>query len=117
MIEGPLAVIGEFVVSLVIALVEISVVVVVASARPWHYLLSPTFRERTNQKYAQRYLVTKMAYLLWGSVVLLSSIFVMATIGWFFLSATEPKRPSSTAATSEVIRRLEEVFNNNGLDQ
>jgi hypothetical protein len=115
MIEAPFTLLGEILLPLISGAAELSLLIFVASVRPWYYLLSPSFREATSQKYAGRSVIAKAAYLLWGGVAVLGSIGVVVIVVWFFSSATKPRSPSGTEVAREVARKVQGVIKQRGV--
>jgi hypothetical protein len=115
MIEAPFVVLGELLLPLVSGAAEVSLIILAASVRPWYYLLSPSFRATMNSRYAERGVIAKAAYLMWGGVAVLASIGVILTIIWLFSAAAEPRSPPSTEAAREVARKIQGVIKQRGI--
>lgn len=67
--------------------------ILLASIRPWRYLLSPRFRAKVNAQHASKHSIIKWWYLLWGCMLLVASVTVVAGLVWFWFqlrSETEP---------------------------
>jgi hypothetical protein len=90
MLEAPFALLAEIVLPLFSAAAEITLLVLVASVRPWAYAFSPRFRQATDLEFVGRSKIAKLGHLLWGTFFLAASIAVVAAIIWFFSSSQEP---------------------------
>lgn len=77
MISTPVSIFAEIIVLLASLALEMCVLILLASIRPWRYLLSSTFRAKINAEHAKRNPVIKRGYLLWGSVLLIASVAVI----------------------------------------
>ncbi len=76
----------EIVATVLIAVVDIAVLVLVASIRPWRYVLSPEYRAATSKELAGRHPLYRALYLAWGSIALVASIGVIVGAWWLISS-------------------------------
>ena len=68
--------------------------ILIASARPWRYLFSPSFRAEVNAQHAHKHPFIKWWHLLWGSLLLVASLAVVAGLIWVWsLANPEPEPP------------------------
>lgn len=112
MVEGIAAVVVQIGIAIVQGVIDISAVVLVASIRPWRYVFSPRFREKTNQQLQGRSSFYKRWHLFWGSIALLVSLAIVSTSLWFFIFM-RPATPEPTAkekALHELERAVVEHF-------
>ncbi|MBX3653464.1 MAG: hypothetical protein KIS62_10815 [Ramlibacter sp.] len=93
MISAVASLITDFVVPLVSGLVEMCVYILVASVRPWLYLLSPSFRSEVNARYAGRHPLIKWWSLIWGSCLVIASPFMVYGLFWFWSHMNGPIEP------------------------
>jgi len=54
-----------------------------ASVRPWRYLVSSAFRGKIDAQFAGKNPVFKWWHMLWGSVLLTASLAVVVGFAWF----------------------------------
>jgi hypothetical protein len=71
---------------------DTSIRIVIASVKPWRYLFSESFRQKTNAQYARSNPLIKWWNLLRGFVALLLSIALVALIVLFFVSYEQAQR-------------------------
>jgi len=64
---------AEILVSLISFALEICLYILIASIRPWRYLLSPTFRAKINAQHASKSALSKWWHLICESVLLIAS--------------------------------------------
>jgi hypothetical protein len=105
MVSGAASLLAEVVLRLIGGVLEVCLYILIASLKPWRYLLSRSFRARVNTQYAQSHPLLKWWSLVWETAVLLASIVIVATIVWF-VSASPPNR---AAETSEHRHTLHEI--------
>ena len=96
MVEGIATVVVEIAIAIAQAALEISALIVVASIRPWRYLLSKDFRENTHMSFQGRSNIVKFWYLLWGTLAVLASLCICVALLWFFVFSP-PVTPEPTA--------------------
>jgi hypothetical protein len=105
MVSGAASLLAEVVLRLISSVLEICLYVLIASLKPWRYLLSRSFRARVNAQYAQSHPLLKWWSLVWETAILLAGIVIVATIVWF-VSASPPNR---AAGASEHRHTLHEI--------
>jgi hypothetical protein len=105
MLEAPFAIIAEVIVPLVTGAIEAALYVLVASVRPWAYVLVPSFRRRTNELLRLRHPLIKAWYMLWGTVALAASVGLVVLIVSFFQSSSKPQPSAREAIAEELARR------------
>jgi hypothetical protein len=109
-LEAPLAVVAEILVPLFVGIAEMALHVLVASARPWGYLLVPSFRRRIQADLSQRSLVARAWYMLWGTAAILASVAVVAAVWWFFQQSAKPSVPAERQHTEQLARKAASVL-------
>jgi hypothetical protein len=67
--------------------------VIAASIRPWRYVFSESFRERTHQQFIGKNLFIKVWFLLWGGIAVLASLAIIAAIIWLLISWYQAPKP------------------------
>jgi hypothetical protein len=72
----------ELGISLATVVADLVALVLVASARPWRYALSPTFRSAEEGRLRNRGVFFKAFYFGWGSIALLASIGLIVGAIW-----------------------------------
>jgi hypothetical protein len=90
-------------------LIELCFLILIASLKPWRYLLSRSFRAKVNAQYALSHPLLKWWSLVWGTAVLLASIAIVATIVWF-VSALPPNRAAETSAHRHILHEIGRVI-------
>jgi len=101
----------EIIIPLISLVLEMSILILVASIRPWRYLMSATFRAEINAQYASRNQAIKLWHLLWGSVLLMASVAVIVGFAWFWSHiGTETKPPQSLRQRG--VEKAEQVIEN-----
>ncbi|MDL5030850.1 hypothetical protein QRD43_02935 [Pelomonas sp. APW6] len=78
MIEGVASLMADILLPLLLGVFEMAVLVLVASVRPWRYVLSSSFRQRTHAEFAQRAAWVKWWHLFWGTAALVCSMAIVA---------------------------------------
>lgn len=77
MVEGIASLIVEVLLPVMLFAVEVGLMILVASVRPWRYLLFPKFRAETNASYEKRHALVKWWHLTWGGCLVVASIVVV----------------------------------------
>jgi hypothetical protein len=95
MLSGATSLAAEVVLRLILGALETCLYILIASLKPWRYLLSRSFRARINAQYAQCHPLLKWWSLVWGTSALLASIVIVATTVWF-VSVSPPNRAIET---------------------
>ena len=95
MVEGAVSVVAEILVPLLLGIVEAGVAVVVASIRPWRYILSATYRARMNANLRGHGVVAKWWHILWGAVIVFLSVAMVACVIWVIRGSPTAERPNS----------------------
>lgn len=90
---------------LISVVLDVCFYILIASLKPWRYLLSRSFRSRINAQYAQSHPLLKWCSLVWETAVLLSSIVIVGTIVWFVTASP----PNGAAGASEHRHTLNEI--------
>jgi len=106
MVTAAASLFAEIIVPLVTFTLEMCIYILLASIRPWRYLLSSTFRTKVDAQHASKSPVIKWWHLLWGSVLLIASasLIVGLVLLWF---RTDPKLPSTLR--QQAIEKAEQV--------
>jgi len=81
--------IGELALYALAAVAELSVYVVVASLRPWHYVLSSSYRRAFDAQYENRRPIFKWLALIGGVIMLAASAAIIYCVITFILSIRE----------------------------
>jgi len=105
MVSGAASLVAEVVLRLVSGVLEVCLHILIASLKPWRYLLSRSFRARVNAQYAQCHPLLKWWSLFWESVLLLASIVIVAAIVWF-VSASPPSRAAETREHRHILHEI-----------
>jgi hypothetical protein len=105
MVSGAASLAAEVVLRLISGVLEACLHILIASLKPWRYLLSRSFRAKINAQYAQYHPLLKWWSLFWETAVLVASIVIVAAIVWFV--STSPR--SRAAETSEHRHILHEI--------
>jgi hypothetical protein len=105
-LEGIAAIVADAFIAIAAGVLDLFVRIVVASIRPWRYLLSRSFRERTNQQFIGKNLFIKGWFLFWGSIVAFLSLVVMGAIIWFFVSLFHEPEPGAKQKTIQGIENI-----------
>lgn len=104
MIIEALAPAVELLVALIQGVVELSVLLLLASVRPWRYALSSKYKAEVDSHLLQRGRLARLWYFSWGSIALAGSIAVVAAAVWVTWQwAAAPPEPVDRA---KVIREL-----------
>ena len=96
----------EVAVAILMGVAELAVAVLVASIRPWRFVLSPQYRTRIAGELEGRHPMYRVFYFAWGTIALMASIVVVAGVWWFF--ATLPPREPPPPKAGEQVRHLKE---------
>jgi hypothetical protein len=89
MIAAGVTLFAELIFTMVTAAMELAIVILAASIRPWRYILSPSFRRAINEEYAQRGKWQKWFALGWGTAALITGIALIAVAAWTVLAWRE----------------------------
>lgn len=87
---------AEIIVPLVSFALEMCIYILLASVRPWRYLLSSTFRAKVNAQHASKSPVIKWWHLLWGSVLLVASASLIVSLVLLWSHARSDSKPPFT---------------------
>jgi hypothetical protein len=104
MVEGIVAPLVEMAVALVSVLLEVCFWVLVASARPWRYVLSSSYRTQVDTQMKERSGLYRGVYLLGGTAALLSSIVVLFVLVRLFFP------PPELTVREKVIQKAEQML-------
>jgi hypothetical protein len=74
MIASAASLVAEILMPLFAGLAELTLIVLVASVRPWRYIVSPTYRGRIDLELSKRGVIARSWYMFWGTVVVLLSL-------------------------------------------
>jgi hypothetical protein len=105
MLEAPVALFTEIIVPLFIGMVELFLMLLLASVRPWAYLLSPAVRARINAEFAHKPPALKLLHLSWGTILLVASIATVWGIVSFFSARAEDAPDTKASAAVELARK------------
>lgn len=108
MVSTAASLLAEVIVPLVSFVFEMCAHILLASFRPWRYLLSPKFRTKVNGEYANTHLLIKWWHLLWGSVLLVASVAVLVWLVSFW-SHLAPE-PESNTLRQQAVEKAEQVL-------
>ena len=100
MVEAAAGFIAELVPAIAVGIVDIVASVLVASARPWNWVFSPSHREQARIEMGRRSAWARCWWMAWGTAVLAVSAGGVALIG-LLLASSPGKSPS---AASDVLR-------------
>jgi len=101
----------EIIIPLISFVLEMSILILLASIRPWRYLTSATFRAEINAQYAGRNQAIKLWHLLWGSVLLMASVAVIVGFAWFWSHMETENRPPQ-GLSQQGVEKAEQVIEN-----
>lgn len=102
---------AEFVIPFVSFVLETCIYILIASVRPWRFLLSPTFRAEINARHAHRHSLIKWWHLLWGTFLLVASLAVVYGLFWFLASnQPEPKPTLQEQAVEKIEKTIIDKF-------
>jgi hypothetical protein len=111
-VEGVLSAFVDAAIALLSFVAQIALAVLLASIRPWRYVLSPRFRASFNAQYDQRSIAAKWFALVWGSITLIASVAIVLGIVWLVLNSqqrthdTHHRVSAAREAVSTLIRRF-----------
>jgi len=109
-IEGVSALV-EMAIAVASFVAQVAISLLLASIRPWQYVLSPRFRASFNAQYKRRNPVAKWFALVWGSIAVIASLVIVAGIVWLVLTSRQPTHDThhrvsaARDAVSALIRR------------
>lgn len=112
MVEGAVSVVAEVLVPLWLGGLELAAIVLLASVRPWRYVLSPSFRAQTDAAMAGRSRLRKGWHLAWGSLAIAASIAVVAAGVAVFSSSSLIFQKESKA--EGIVHKAEELRSRRG---
>ena len=106
MIEAAAAVV-EVAILLMQGAFEIALAVLVASMRPWRYLVSSTYRSEVDTRLADQGVLHRLWYFAWGTLALLASVVAISALVWiFWLQPVDVKPEQSVEKTQMLIERV-----------
>ena len=105
MLEAPLTVFADLVVTLALGAFEVSLLVLIASVRPWAYLLVPSYRARTKELLSGRSTLARAWYMTWGTLAVLASVLVVAGAVRLFLEWREYETARTRTNAESVVRK------------
>ena len=108
MIEGAVSVVAEILIPLLVGTLEIATMILVASVRPWWYVLSPSFRAKTNADMGGRSTWQRCWHLAWGSLAIAGSIAVVAAGISIYRSSVRERHDETKR--ERIVQRAEELF-------
>ncbi|MES2300309.1 MAG: hypothetical protein V4582_24960 [Pseudomonadota bacterium] len=106
MVAAAVSVFADLIVNLASFVLEVCGHILIASIRSWRYLLSPTFRAEVDIQYAHEHKLIKLWHLLWGNLLLVASLAVLAGLVWF-IAIRDPA--PSTSTRQHIIERAEQT--------
>jgi hypothetical protein len=109
LVSAAASILAEIVAPIVSLMLEMCMHLLMASARPCYYVLSPRFRSEVNARYASKHPILKWLNLLWGSCLLLLSLGVVVGLVWFF-SSTHPETESPPGIRHKAVEKAEQVM-------
>ena len=95
MVEGAVSVVAEILMPLLLGIFEALVLVLIASIRPWRYLLSPSYRIRVDAALAQRGRVAKWWHMLWGTLAIFVSVAAVVGAIGLYTARTDAEKAKS----------------------
>ncbi|WP_431478149.1 hypothetical protein [Massilia eburnea] len=96
MVTAASSFLAEIIVPLVSFALEMCIYILLASARPWRYLFSSTFRAKVNAEHASKIPVIKWWHLLWGSALLIASASLIVGFVLLWSHTRSDSKPPST---------------------
>lgn len=108
MISAAASLVADIIVPLVSFVLEMCMHILIASVRPWRYLLSPMFRAEVNAQHSQKHPLVKWWYLLWGSFLLIASVAVVYGLFWFWSLANNQPEPPPTLR-QQAVEKIEQT--------
>lgn len=113
LVSAAASIFADVIVPLVSFALEMCIVVLIASIRPWRYLISPAFRAKIKAHYAGKNAAVKWWHLFWGSVLLMASLTVVVGAIWLssqIASGTKrapgPRQQAAEKAERATIEKL-----------
>jgi len=108
LVSAAASLLADVIVPLVSFVFEMCMHIVLAGVRPWRYLLSPEFRAKVNAQYANTHPIIKWWHLLWGSVLIVASVAVVAGLVWFW-SHYKPEPEPPPSLRQQAVEKVEQV--------
>ncbi len=112
MVEAAISVVAEMLLPLFLGIFEVAAVILVASIRPWRYVLSPSFRAKTNADLAERSALQKGWHLASGSLAIAGSMAIVAA-GISIYRASVHERHDETKR-ERIVQKAEELLAKRG---
>jgi hypothetical protein len=106
-VEGFVSVFADIFMGLLQVIIEI----ILASIRPWRYLMSRKYRAQLDMQYAESPII-KYFHLLWGSLLVLTSILIVVWLLWFFVIKPQPA-PDPNAVQKLEHMVIDEIIKHN----
>ena len=104
MLEAPLTAFADLVVTLALGAFEVSLLVLIASVRPWAYLLVPSYRARMKELLSGRSTLARAWYMAWASLAVIASLLII--VGAVkLLQEWRSAESARTKTTAEAIAR------------
>ena len=100
----------EFFIVVVQGAIELSVLIVMASLRPWRYVLSRGYRAEVAEDLSGRSMLYRVAYFGWGTVALCASVALVSVVVWFCARMFQAEDAPEPAPGSQARRTLVEKF-------
>lgn len=108
LVSAAASIIADVIFPIVSFVLEMCLHILLASIRPWRYLLSSAFRANTNARYANVHPALKWWHLLWGSFLLVASIGVVVGL-LCLLSPTKAESEPPPGARQQTVEKIEQV--------
>jgi hypothetical protein len=108
-VDGVLSALVDVASAVVSLIAETTVRLLVASIKPWRYLLSPQYRSSFDAQWKGRSTVAKWFALLWGCFTLIASLIIVMAILWLALPMRESTPPQHHRVVEAVHSALQHL--------
>lgn len=108
MVVDALAAAAELLLAIVQGIAELSILVLVASARPWRYAFSAGYRSEVDARLHSSGRLETWWFFCWGTLALAGSIGVMAGAVWLVTRSTEDPPAHRVEAAKQIGQALKQ---------
>lgn len=102
-------IVDAIVVPIAQAVFDIFSLILVASIRPWRYLLSSKYRAEIEAEFEKRNSFLKWLYLMWSGVSIVASIAVIVALIWFFADSAQ-KHKEDSSLRNQAMQKAEQAI-------
>ena len=97
---------ADILVPAVLFVFEMCMYVLLASVRPWRYLVSSAFRSKVNAQFVSANPLVKLWHLFWGIALLIASLAIVVGLIWFMSHMDHGTKPSPGLREQVIIEYL-----------